>query len=69
MLQFFEENMTPGPIAVLCIFDSQCIIGRVLPCSVTLDSKFLLDLMLVLIISSLYSCVCEYVEVEFLFFF
>ena len=68
MLQFLEENMTLAPIAVFCIFGNQYITGRVLPYSVTLDSKFLLDLMLVLIISSLYSCDHEYVKVEFLFF-
>ena len=67
VLQLFEAIMNLASMDVLCIFGNQYIMGRVLSCSVILRPNFLQYFMLVLMILSLDSCVCEYVEFLFLF--
>ena len=54
---------------VLCIFDNQYIIGKVLSWSVILRSNFLQYLMVALINFSWEFCFCEYVDAESLFVF
>ena len=63
----FRSNYESCTSSCIMNFGTQYIMGRVLSCSVILMSRFLQYLMLVSISFSLEFCVCEYVNVKFIF--
>ena len=72
VLQFFEVTINLASIGVFGVFGiygNQYSMGRVFSCPVISWSKFWQYLMLVSLSFSLDFCVCEYVDVEFLFLF
>ena len=64
-MQFFEATINVPPIGV--IFGNQYMMEKVLSCSVIFRKNLLHYLTLVLITSSLNSCVCDIVDIKFVF--